>query len=62
MYTKDIDIEIEAQTESQVIENFRRSCLYDPFPFIPPALLNHTDIKKYIYIVQELFSLITLRI
>ena len=46
MYTKDIDIEIEAQTESQVIENFRRSCLYDPFPFIPPALLNHTDIKK----------------
>ena len=53
MYTKDIDIEIEAQTESQVIENFRRSCLYDPFPFIPPALLNHTDIKKYIYLLSE---------
>ena len=55
MYTKDIDIEIEAQTESQVIENFRRSCLYDPFPFIPPALLNHTDIKKYIYSAGIIF-------
>lgn len=55
MSEENIDLEIKNQTERDVIENFRKSCLYDPFPSIPPALLNHSDIKKYIYSVGILF-------
>lgn len=50
-----IDSDIELQTEEKVIENFQKTCLYDPFPFIPAALLNHADIKKYIYSTGILF-------
>ncbi len=55
MSEENIDLEIKNQTERDVIENFKKSCLYDPFPSIPPALLNHSDIKKYIYSVGILF-------
>lgn len=55
MPKEDIDLEIENQTEREVVENFNKACLYDPLPSIFPALLNHTDIKKYIYTAGILF-------
>jgi deoxycytidine triphosphate deaminase len=43
-----IDSRIIAKTEETVIKDFKKTSLYDPLPHIPPALLNHTDIKRYI--------------
>ncbi len=43
-----IDSFITSKSEEEVAENFHKVCLHDPFPSIPPSLLNHTDIKKYI--------------